>query len=126
MRNWQSMSDIHQWVTTANGFDGFHTVRGLGLVRGITCRGLTMGGGFAAGIQQMLGGNIAAYTELAEHARVEAYEIMIQHAVAIGANAIIGVRYDATEITQGVAEVLCYGTAVVIAANNAPPQQGHP
>ncbi len=114
------MNDIHSWVTTANGFDGFHVVRGFGIVRGITCRSRSVVGSFGAGIQQLFGGNITLYTELAEVARREAYELMIVHAVQMGANAIIGVRYDATEIVPGVTEVLAYGTAVVMAAGAAP------
>jgi uncharacterized protein YbjQ (UPF0145 family) len=114
------MNDIHAWVTTANGFDGFHVVRGFGIVRGITCRSRSAIGQFGAGIQQIFGGNITLYTELAEQARREAYELMIEHAVQIGANAIIGVRYDATEIVPGVTEVLAYGTAVVVAAGATP------
>jgi uncharacterized protein YbjQ (UPF0145 family) len=110
------MSDIHSWVTTANSFDGYKVARGLGVVRGITCRSRSAFGQMGANIQQMFGGNITLYTELAEHARAEAYELMIQHAAAMGANAVVAVRYDATEIAQGVTEVLCYGTAVVIAA----------
>ena len=115
-----TMNDIHSWVTTANGFDGFHVVRGFGIVRGITCRSRSVVGSFGAGIQQLFGGNITLYTELAEVARREAYELMIVHAVQMGANAIIGVRYDATEIVPGVTEVLAYGTAVVMAAGAAP------
>lgn len=111
------MNDIHGWITTANGFDGYHVVRGLGVVRGITCRSRSVIGQFGAGIQQLFGGNITLYTELAEHARLEAYELMIQHAAMLGANAVIAVRYDATEIVPGVTEVLAYGTAVVITAN---------
>lgn len=109
-----NMSDIHAWVTTTNGFDGFKVGRGLGIVRGITCRSRSFIGQFGAGLQQLAGGNITLYTELAEHARGEAYELMIQHAVGLGANGVIGVQYDATEIAPGVTEVLCYGTAVVL------------
>jgi uncharacterized protein YbjQ (UPF0145 family) len=108
------MSDIHQWITTANAIDGYKVVRGLGIVRGITCRSRSAFGQMGAGIQQLFGGNITLYTELAEHARIEAYEIMAQHAVQIGANAVIAMRYDATELAPGVTEVLAYGTAVVI------------
>ncbi len=110
------MSDIHQWVTTGNSFDGYKIVRGFGIVRGITCRSRSAFGQMGASIQQIFGGNITLYTELAEHARIEAYELMIQHAVQLGANAVIGMRYDATELVPGVTEVLAYGTAVVIAA----------
>jgi uncharacterized protein YbjQ (UPF0145 family) len=111
------MSDIHTWVTTANAFDGYHVARGLGVVRGITVRSRSVIGNIGAGLQQLVGGNITIYTELAEHARAEAYEIMIRHAGAMGANAILAMRYDATEIATGVTEVIAYGTAVVIEPN---------
>lgn len=110
------MSGIHAFVTTANQFDGYRVVRYLGVVRGLTVRSRSVVGSFAAGIQQMVGGNITIYTELAEHARQEAFDLMIQHAGAIGANAIIAMRYDANEITDGVTEVLAYGTACVVQA----------
>lgn len=110
------MSDIHNWVTTGNGFDGFRIVRGLGIVRGITCRSRSVFGQMGANLQQMFGGNITLYTELAERARMEAYELMMQHAIQMGANAVIAMRYDATELVPGVTEVLAYGTAVVIEA----------
>ena len=108
------MSDIHQWVTTSNSFDGYKVVRNLGIVRGITCRSRSAIGQVGASFQQLFGGNITLYTELAEHARIEAYEIMMQHAVQMGANAVIAMRYDANEIVPGVTEVLAYGTAVQI------------
>ncbi len=110
------MNDIHAWVTTANGFEGCRVTRGLGLVRGITVRSRSVFGNIGASLQSMVGGNISLYTELAEASRKEAYELMIQHAVALGANAVIAVRYDATEIAQGITEMVCYGTAVVIEA----------
>jgi len=109
------MSDIHAWVTTANSFDGYKVVRGLGVVRGITVRSRSAIGNFGASLQTLVGGNITIYTELAETARREAYELMIQHAAQMGANAVIAMRYDANEIAAGVTEVLAYGTAVVIA-----------
>lgn len=109
------MNDMHPWVTTANGFDGYKVVRGFGIVRGITARSRSALGNMGAGLQQIFGGNITLYTELAEQARAEAYEIMIQHAASVGANAIIAMRYDATEISPGVTEVIAYGTAVQIA-----------
>lgn len=108
------MADLHPWVTTANGFDGHRVVRGMGVVRGITVRSRSVFGTFGASLQTMVGGNITLYTELAEATRMEAYEIMIRHAGAAGANAIIAMRYDATEIASGVTEVIAYGTAVVI------------
>ncbi len=102
------------FATTSFDFDGFRITRYLGVVRGITVRSRSVVGQFAAGVQQVFGGNITIYTELCEHARGEAFDLMLQHAAAIGANAIIGVRYDANEVTDGVTEVLAYGTAVVI------------
>jgi uncharacterized protein YbjQ (UPF0145 family) len=104
------------FATTSFDFEGYRVVRYLGVVRGITVRSRSAIGQFAAGVQQVFGGNITIYTELCEHARVEAFELMMQHAAQIGANAIIGVRYDANDVTDGVTEVLAYGTAVVIEA----------
>lgn len=106
--------DIHAWITTANTFDGYKVSRSLGVVRGITVRSRSVFGQVGAGIQSMFGGNITLYTELAEATRKEAYELMIQHAAAIGANAVIAMRYDATELASGITEVVAYGTAVVI------------
>lgn len=104
------------WITTAFGFEGCRIARNLGIVRGITVRSRSVIGNIGASLQTIVGGNITIYTELCEHARQEAFDIMCQHAAAIGANAIIGMRYDATEVAQGVTEVLCYGTAVVVEA----------
>src|SRR5215467_15041656 len=106
----------HAWVTTAFGIDGARIVRNLGIVRGITVRSRSVVGSIGAAFQQLGGGNITLYTELAEHSRSEAFELMLQHAAAIGANGIIGMRYDATEMSNGVTEVLAYGTAVVFEA----------
>ena len=103
-------------VTTAFGFEGYKILKNLGIVRGITVRSRSIVGSFGAGIQQIVGGNITIYTELCEQARLEAFELMIKHARELGANAIIGMRYDANEISDGVAEVLAYGTAVVVQA----------
>lgn len=86
----------------------------MGIVRGITVRSRSVFGQIGAGLQSLAGGNITLYTELAEKARAEAYELMVQHAAQMGANAIIAVRYDANEMAQGITEVLAYGTAVVI------------
>ncbi|MER3495828.1 MAG: hypothetical protein C4320_02840 [Armatimonadota bacterium] len=108
---------IHTFVTTSNGFEGYHVVRYLGLVRGLTVRSRSAIGNLGASIQSVFGGNITIYTELAEHARQEAYDLLIQHAGAMGANAIVAMRYDANEIMPGITEVLAYGTAVQIAAN---------
>lgn len=110
------MSDIHAWVTTANGFDGFKVVRTMGVVRGITVRSRSMFGSIGASFQTLAGGKISLYTELAEASRKEAYELMIQHASEVGANAVIAMRYDATEVAPGVTEVIAYGTAVTLQA----------
>ena|SRR5215467_9141819 len=101
-------------VTTTNDVTGHTIVRYLGLVRGITVRSRSVIGNFGAGLQALFGGNITIYTGLAERAREEAYELMVEHATKIGANAIVAMRYDANEITDGITEVLAYGTAVVI------------
>ena len=113
MEQQQSPID-HRWVTTAFTIDGVRIAQNMGIVRGITVRSRSVVGSIGAAFQQLGGGNITIYTELAEHARQEAYLIMLQHAAALGANGVIGMRYDATEIAQGVTEVLCYGTAVVV------------
>ena len=101
-------------VTTAFMLDGYKITKNLGLVRGITVRSRSIVGNIGAGIQTLFGGNISLFTELCEKARQEAYEIMIKHANEVGANAVIGMRYDANEVMQGVTEVLAYGTAVII------------
>ena len=104
----------HEMVTTTFGFDGYKIKEHLGVVRGIIVRSRSIFGTLGAGLQQIVGGNISLYTEMCETTRKEAYDLMVQHAQEMGANAIIGMRYDATEIGEGVAEVLAYGTAVVI------------
>jgi len=101
-------------ITTAFILDGFRITKNLGIVRGITVRSRSVFGNIGASFQTLVGGNISIYTELCEKARIEAFEIMIRHTEQIGANAIIGMRYDANEVAQGVTEVLCYGTAVVV------------
>jgi uncharacterized protein YbjQ (UPF0145 family) len=101
-------------ITTAFTLEGYHIAQNLGITRGITVRSRSALGNIGASIQSLFGGNISIYTELCEQAREEAYQLMIQHAMAMGANAIIGVRYDANEIAEGVTEVLCYGTAVKV------------
>jgi uncharacterized protein YbjQ (UPF0145 family) len=93
---------------------GQRVVRQFGVVRGITVRSRSVLGNIGAAFQQLVGGNISLYTELCEKARTEAYELMIAHAETMGANSVIGVRYDANEISDGVTEVLCYGTAVTV------------
>ncbi len=101
-------------VTTTFGLPGVRVARNLGVVRGITVRSRSVVGNMVGGLQTIFGGNITVYTELCEHARQEAFDFMMQHADAMGANAIIGVRYDANEVMDGVTEVLAYGTAVII------------
>ncbi len=105
---------IASMITTAFGFEGYHVTRNLGVIRGITVRSRSVLGDIAGGIQTLFGGNISVYTELCEHARGEAFNLMVEHAQALGANAIIGMRYDANEVMDGVTEVLAYGTAVVV------------
>jgi uncharacterized protein YbjQ (UPF0145 family) len=104
----------HTLVTTAFTLDGYRITRNLGLVRGIVVRSRSIFGTIGAGLQTMVGGNITLLTELCEKTRGNAFELMLEHAAATGANAVVGVRYDATEVMSGVAEVLCYGTAVVV------------
>jgi len=104
----------HSMTTTAFTLDGQRITRNLGLVRGITVRSRSVFGTFGAQLQTLFGGNISLFSELCERTRAEAFEMMVRHAQELGANAVIGVRYDATELMQGVSEVLCYGTAVVV------------
>lgn len=101
-------------VTTTFEIPGHKTKQLIGMVRGVTVRSRNMFGQIGAGFQTLFGGNITLYTELCEHARQEAYEIMVRHAQEVGANAILGTRYDANEIAGGVTEVLCYGTAAIV------------
>jgi len=105
------MVDPHM-VTTAFTLDGYTIVKNFGIVRGIIVRSRSLFGTLGAGLQTLVGGDITLFTNLCEETRRHAFERMAQHAAEVGANAIIGVRYDATEIMQGVTEVLCYGTAV--------------
>lgn len=104
----------HHMVTTAFELEGFRVVRNLGVVRGITVRSRSVVGNIGAALQTLVGGNITIFTKLCEQTRAEAFDIMVLHGSELGANAIIGARYDATEIMQGVTEVLAYGTAVVV------------
>jgi uncharacterized protein YbjQ (UPF0145 family) len=101
-------------VTTTNDVTGYRVTKHLGVVRGITVRSRSVIGNIGAGLQSIFGGNISIYTNLAEKAREEAFELMVQHAQAAGANAILAMRYDANEISDGITEVLAYGTAVVV------------
>jgi len=103
-----------QWVTTGLGFEGQRIVGYRGVVRGITVRSRNLIVNFGAAIQALFGGNISLYTALCERARQEAFDLMLEHAAEVGANAIVSMRYDANEVGAGVTEVLAYGTAVVI------------
>lgn len=104
----------HNMVTTQFELDGFHVTRTLGVVRGIVVRSRSIFGTIGAGLQTLVGGNITLLTNLCEKTRQEAFDLMLQHAGELGANAVVGARYDATEVMQGVTEVLAYGTAVVV------------
>ena len=105
----------HAMTTTAFTLDGYRIVRTFGVVRGITVRSRSIFGTIGGSLQTLVGGNITLFTELCEKTRSEAFEMMVAHATQMGANAVIGIRYDATEVMQGVTEVLCYGTAVEVA-----------
>jgi uncharacterized protein YbjQ (UPF0145 family) len=113
----------HPMTTTTFALDGYTVTRTLGVVRGITVRSRSIFGTIGGSLQTLVGGNISLFTELCEKTRNEAFDMMLEHAREIGANAVVGVRYDATELMQGVTEVLCYGTAVVVApgAGSPPP-----
>lgn len=108
------MNIPHAMTTTTFTIDGYKTVETLGVVRGITVRSRSIFGNIGAGFQILFGGNITLYSRLCEQTREEAFDLMLKHATEIGASGVIGVRYDATEIMQGVTEVLAYGTAVVV------------
>ena len=101
-------------TTTTFTIEGYRVTRSLGVVRGITVRSRSIVGTIGGSLQTIFGGDIGLFTELCEKTREEAFEMMLRHAQAMGANAVIGVRYDATELLQGVTEVLCYGTAVTV------------
>jgi uncharacterized protein YbjQ (UPF0145 family) len=104
----------HPLTTTTFDLPGYHVTKSFGVVRGIIVRSRSVIGNLGASIQSIFGGNITLYTELCERAREEAFNLMLAHAGQLGANAVIGVRYDATEISPGITEVLCYGTAVTV------------
>jgi uncharacterized protein YbjQ (UPF0145 family) len=108
----------HQMVTTAFELPNYRVVQNLGVVRGIVVRSRNVFATIGATLQTIVGGNITVWTTLCEQTRNDAFEIMIQHATEIGANAIIGARYDTTELSQGVTEVLAYGTAVIVEPAN--------
>jgi uncharacterized protein YbjQ (UPF0145 family) len=104
----------HNMVTTQFELDGFRVTRTLGVVRGIVVRSRSIFGTIGAGLQTLVGGNITLLTNLCEKTRAEAFDLMLQHAAELGGNAVVGARYDATEVMQGVTEVLAYGTAVFV------------
>ncbi len=104
----------HNMVTTQFELDGFRVTRTLGVVRGIVVRSRSILGTIGAGLQTLVGGNITLLTNLCEKTRLEAFDLMLQHAAELGGNAVVGARYDATEVMQGVTEVLAYGTAVFV------------
>ena len=108
-------------TTTAFAIDGYCTIQTLGVVRGLTVRSRSIIGNIGAALQTIVGGNISIYVELCEKARADAFKFMVQHAEAMGANAVIGIRYDANEVMTGVTEVLCYGTAVKVESLSVPP-----
>lgn len=108
------MSHTHPLTTTTFELPGYRVVKSFGVVRGIVVRSRSIVGNIGAGIQAIFGGNISLYTELCERAREDAFNQMLTHAGQLGANAVIAVRYDATEISAGITEVLCYGTAVSV------------
>lgn len=104
----------HSLTSTTFTIEGYKIVKSLGVVRGITVRSRSVFGTIGASIQTLIGGNITLFTELCEKTREDAFEMMVTHAEEMGANAVIGVRYDATEVMSGVNEVICYGTAVIV------------
>jgi uncharacterized protein YbjQ (UPF0145 family) len=108
----------HTMVTTQFELDGFRVVRTLGVVRGIVVRSRSIFGTIGASLQTLVGGNITLLTNLCEKTRAEAFDLMLRHAAELGGNAVVGARYDATEIMQGVTEVLAYGTAVLVEPAN--------
>ena len=108
------MSTTHPFTTTTFEIPGFRVSKTFGVVRGIIVRSRSVVGNVGASIQSLFGGNITIYTELCEQARDDAFRDMITHANQLNANAVIGVRYDATELMPGITEVLCYGTAVLV------------
>jgi uncharacterized protein YbjQ (UPF0145 family) len=108
----------HTLTTTAFTLDGYTVTRNLGVVRGIMVRSRSIFGTIGGSLQTIVGGNISLFTSLCEKTRSEAFELMLKHAQSRGANAVIGIRYDGTEVMQAVTEVLCYGTAVAVERNS--------
>ena len=115
----QAVDIPHNMTSTAFDIHGFRIVENMGVVRGVVVRSRSVLGTFGAGLQTLLGGNITIFTELAERTRQQAFDTMLFQAHLAGANAVIGVRYDANELMQGVTEVLCYGTAVMMEASGS-------
>ena len=110
-----------KFVTTAFELPGYRVRQNRGVVRGIVVRSRSLVGSLGASIQTIFGGNITLYTELCETARADAFQLMLEHAAQTGANAVLGARYDANEVTEGVTEVLAYGTAVVVEPSGGQP-----
>ncbi len=113
------MSQTHPLTTTAFELSGYRIAKSFGIVRGIVVRSRSIIGNIGAGLQSLFGGNITLYTSMCERAREDAFNQMLAHAGAVGANAVIGIRYDATEVAAGITEVLCYGTAVFVEQDRA-------
>jgi uncharacterized protein YbjQ (UPF0145 family) len=112
--NQEIMSQTHPLTTTTFELPGYRVTKSFGVVRGIMVRSRSVIGNIGANLQSLFGGNITLYTNLCERAREDTFNLMLEHAGQLGANAVIGVRYDATEIAPGITEVLCYGTAVFV------------
>ena len=104
----------HEMTSTTFQIEGYKVIKTLGVVRGIVVRSRSIFGNIGAAFQSLVGGNITLYTTLCEQARKESFEMLLKHADELGANAIVGVRYDATEISGGITEVICYGTAAIV------------
>ena len=104
----------HSMTTTGFTLDGYRITKSLGVVRGITVRSRSIFGTIGGTLQTLAGGNISLFTQLCEKTRAESFDMMLAHAEQLGANAVIGIRYDATELMQGVTEMVCYGTAVAV------------
>lgn len=113
---------VHEMTTTAFTIEGYRVTKTLGIVRGIVVRSRSIFGTIGGKLQTVVGGNISAFTKLCEQSRNDAFDMMVSHAGHLGANAVIGVRYDATEIMTGVSEVLCYGTAVLVEPDQQAPR----
>jgi len=114
----QAVDFPHEMTTTGFELQGYRIEQSLGVVRGVVVRSRSVFGTFGAGLQTLLGGNISIFTELAERTRAQAFDTMLHQAHMAGANAVIGIRYDANELMKGVTEVLCYGTAVHVEASD--------